>query len=223
VGLRSWQIIGFDNWQTVLKTLFVINTLLRRADIKFTKRLIERIYPIRAETFSWPNEPYISRFIQAFATYIQMKLQSFLDLKYVSIVHKVIAGTSFINQYKYKQLTEFVSGAAIQIECLTGCQPAQGLHSIAVGAFRELIKDGLVLWSGLTVGVILLIQQFQSSKLSQQKSIIKMSHSYFKSNSTFKKWCEELVRLQIIERPFLPKSWKAIPRSLVSALEECIS
>jgi len=80
-----------------------------------------------------------------------------------------------------------------------------------------------VLWSGLTVGVILLIQQFQSSKLSQQKSIIKISHSYFKINSTFKKWCDELVRLQIIERRFLPKSWKAIPRSLVSALEEYIS
>jgi len=216
---------GIKNWQIVLKTLSVTNTLLREADIEFTKQLTRRPFLRSGQSFWDPAEPDISRFIQAFSKYLQDKLQSFVDLDF-SVERKIGVGTDFLKQYNYKQLGWILPRVATQMESLTGCQAtcnsSEGLPPIVAGVLRELIKDGLRLYSAFTLSVFLVLEQFQKLTISQQKWTAKMGHRYFKINSMFEKWCKELVRWHIIEPKFLPKSWKSIPKSLVTALEEYI-
>jgi len=216
---------GNTNWQIILKTLSVTNTLLREADIEFTRELTRRPFLSGGQSFWDPDEPDISRFIQALAKYLQNKLQSFVDLDF-SMDRKIGEGTKFLKQYSYKQLGWILPRVASQLESLARCQAISkssfGLHPIIRGVLRELVKDGLRLYSAFTLSVFLVLEQFQKLSLSQQKWTAKMGHRYFKINSMFEKWCLELVNWGIIESKFLPKTWNSIPRSLVTALEEYI-
>jgi len=221
-----------QSWRAVLKTLSVIHTLFRDADVAFmdefaangTHLLTDKCFEF-VDRESVNGLPY-SAFIREYSRYLYEKVHNFNELSFNVEKKLEPSNKSFFNDYNPNQLGKCLPKFMKQMNALVECHGIIAgndfvIHDIVRHAVLLLIKDSLRLYPSIQLCLWQMICSFQKLTLEQVKWTSRTWNRYLKLNKAYEEWFRRCVRLDIIEESFAPK-FDVLSESLIVKLNEYI-
>jgi len=224
--------VSSSSWRVVFKTLIVIHTLCREANVVFVEEFlkfgIHTIFSITNKFDDMISSDSImqSKFIRQYSQYLHDKLNNYQAIGF-NIERKLDpTNKDFFKEYSVNTLGKILPKLNQQLSKLLECVPFLGLlvvvHEIQLEAMLLLIKDSLRLYPGIQLCLWQLLCSFQKLNLEQARWGSRAYDKYFQLNKQFREWMERNVKYSIIDYKFVP-DFDTLPESLAQKLKYFIN
>ena len=199
-------------WNVCLKCLSLVHKLSLEADERFLTELQSAptllTVPQQFDTSADPTATAHTRFIHAYAEYLQAKVRSY-ELLHVSCERQQPADSKrWVMKLKVTSLVKGLPLLQRQFDALLLVQPANSEdlnHPIPIACMTLTIKDAFRLYSVLTVMMLAVLERYESMTLPQTERMLRATHNFLSQNTKFRKWADKLCKNGFVDRKLLPK------------------
>ena len=200
-------------WNVCLKCLTVVHKLSLEADERFLSELqsapsLLSGVPEHFDTSADPTAAAHTRFVHAYAAYLQSKVRSFAILKANCERQQPADCRRWVMRMTVPTLVKAVPLMQKQFDALLSVQPANSEdlhHPIPIAAMTLAIKDAFRLYSALTVMMLAVLERYESMSLVQTERMLAATRKFLTQNTKFRKWADKLCRHGFVDRKLLPK------------------
>ena len=200
-------------WNVCLKCLTLVHKLSLEADERFLTELqsapsLLSGVPEHFDTSVDPTATAHSRFIHAYAAYLQAKVKSFAALHVSCERQQPADSRRWVMRLKVLTLVRAVPLMQRQFDALLLVAPANSEdlnHPIPIAAMTLVIKDAFRLYSVLTVMMLAVLERYESMSLPQTERMLAATRKFLAQNSKFRKWADRLCKNGFVDKKLLPK------------------
>jgi len=185
-----------DNWVVVLKTLMIFHRIFRDGDTAFIDSLRTRsaaVFGLKRFSVTAPAGSIYTLFVQKYAKYLEENV-SVLRLIGFNFERQKDCMKNLDSKEAFKRVPKLQS----QLNALLNCKMRQhhiGRNGLIISTYMLLLKDSLVLYPMLNVGVIGMIDQVFKMRKKEAQRVLEVYTLFVKETTA-------LIHLYEISRSF---------------------
>jgi hypothetical protein len=185
-----------DNWVVVLKTLMIFHRIFRDGDVAFVESLRTRsaaVFGLKRFSVTAPAGSIYTLFVQKYAKYLEENV-SVLRLIGFNFERQKDCMKNLDSKEAFKRVPKLQS----QLNALLNCKMRQhhiGRNGLIISTYMLLLKDSLVLYPMLNVGVIGMIDQVFKMRKKEAQRVLEVYTLFVKETAA-------LIHLYEISRSF---------------------